>query len=312
MNWCSKLPTRYPNMVTRYGISLIGAGRLARSLGFRLRESGWRIHSVVARSEASARRAVRSIGAGQAKARLSQAVFLAPVLLVAVPDSAIHEIALQLAEFGGDALAGRVVLHTSGALSSEALAPVRLRGAAAGSVHPLQTFSGIGIPSLEGRMFAVEGEAAAVRVARAMVRALGGQTLLLDSSVKSLYHAAASMAAGQVLAQLEAAVQLLVAIGLKRREALNALLPLTRQVLDNLETVGPRAAWTGSLARGDHNVIAAHEAALRSLPEEYLGAYRALNRLALRVLSGDSRTGRDAASGVPAPSVTHKAKGVSA
>jgi len=300
-------------MVKRYGISIIGAGRLGRALGFRLRERGWRIHSVVTRSEASARRAVRSIGAGHAKARLSQEVFLAPVLLIAVPDSAIHEIALQLAESGGEALRGRVVLHTSGALGSEALAELRPLGAVVGSVHPLQTFSGIGIPALEGRVFAVEGDPAAVRMARVMTRALGGQTLLLDSSAKSLYHAAASMCAGQILGQLEAAVQLLVSLGLKRREALNALLPLTRQVLDNLETVGPRAAWTGPLARGDHNVVSAHEAALRSLPEEYLAAYRALNRLALRVLSADSRAGRAGAANSAQGKVANlKAKGASA
>jgi predicted short-subunit dehydrogenase-like oxidoreductase (DUF2520 family) len=276
-------------MVKRYGISVIGAGRVGRALGGRLRERGWRIHSVVTRSAATARRAVRSIGSGHARAGLSREVLLAPVILIAVPDSATHEIARQLASFESENLDKHVVLHTSGALSFDALAAVRFRGAAVGSIHPLQTFSGIGIPALDGRVFAIEGDPAAVRVARAMVRALGGQTLLLNSAVKPLYHAAATMSAGQVLAQLEAAVQLFISIGLKRREALNALLPLTRQVLDNLERVGPRAAWTGPLARGDYEVISAHEAALRALPEEYLAAYRSLNKLAIRVLAGESR-----------------------
>jgi predicted short-subunit dehydrogenase-like oxidoreductase (DUF2520 family) len=75
---------------------------------------------------------------------------------------------------------------------------------------------------------------------------------------------------------------------LTRREALKALLPLTRQVLENLERVGPRAAWTGPLARGDYSVIAAHEDALQPLPVEYLDAYRAVNRLAARLLAHDT------------------------
>jgi predicted short-subunit dehydrogenase-like oxidoreductase (DUF2520 family) len=76
-----------------------------------------------------------------------------------------------------------------------------------------------------------------------------------------------------------------MSIGVKRREAVRALLPLTRQVLDNFERVGPRAAWTGPLARGDFEVVAAHLAALRNFPAEYRRAYEQLNRLAARVFS---------------------------
>ena len=73
-------------------------------------------------------------------------------------------------------------------------------------------------------------------------------------------------------------------LGLRRREALRALLPLTRQVLDNFERLGPRSAWTGPLSRGDLKVVAAHVAALAAAPDEFSSAYAALNRLAARVL----------------------------
>jgi len=207
------------------------------------------------------------------------------VVLIAVPDSAIPEVARELAAAEWPQSAKRVILHTSGALSSGILAPLRQFGASVGSLHPLQSFSGVGTPSLDGCIFAVEGDAGAIRVARSIARALDGQILLLDPAAKPLYHAAATMAAGQVLAELEAAIQIFASLGMKRREALRALLPLTRQVLENLERLGPRPAWTGPLARGDFSVIEAHENALGSWPAEYLVAYRALNRLAARVLS---------------------------
>jgi predicted short-subunit dehydrogenase-like oxidoreductase (DUF2520 family) len=300
-------------MVTRYGISIIGAGRLGRSLGRSFRDRGWRIHSVVTRSPTTARRAVRSIGAGHACATISSEVFLAPVILIAVPDSTIHAVMQQLAEVGEQDARKHFILHTSGALASDVLAPLRRLGASVGSLHPLQSFSGVGAPSLEGRVFAIEGDAGAVRVARTLVRSLDGEILLLDSVAKPLYHAAASMAAGQVLAAIEAAIQLFASIGMKRREALRALLPLTRQVLENQERLGARAAWTGPLARGDFRVISAHEKALLTRPEEYLAAYRALNRLAARVLARDPESVLAALDeisreSVPAP----RAKGVSA
>lgn len=280
----SEPPTRYPNMVNRYGISLIGAGRLGRSLGRSLRARGWKIHAVVTSGQASAKRAARAIGGGHPSAQINRDVFVAPIILIAVPDSAIPQVVAQLSSYP-DELRKRVVLHTSGALGSDVLAPLRLKGALAGSIHPLQSFSGVAMPELEGRMFAVEGDAGAIRVARVITRAFGGQVFLLDPAAKPLYHAAASMSTGHVLAIVESAVQIFASLGMKRREALRALLPLTRQVLENEERLGARAAWTGPLARGDYQVISSHEAALRSFSEEYSAAYHALNNLAARVLT---------------------------
>jgi predicted short-subunit dehydrogenase-like oxidoreductase (DUF2520 family) len=96
------------------------------------------------------------------------------------------------------------------------------------------------------------------------------------------------MAAGHVLAVEEAATQLLVSLGMKRREAVRGLLPLTRQVLENFERLGPRAAWTGPLSRGDYKVVRAHLEALAESPKEFAHAYEALNRLAARVLARDT------------------------
>jgi len=290
MDWCWWQSTRYPNIAMKYGISIVGAGRVGRALGHRLRRSGWAIQAVVTRSPSTARRAVRSIGAGRAYAEMSVGVFSASVILIAVPDSAIDDTVKRLASFGSEHLQRTTVLHTSGALSSGSLAHLRDFGAAVGSLHPLQTFSGVGIPAVEGRVFAIEGDPRAVRVARKITRTLGGQAFQLNATAKPLYHAAAALAAGQVLALVESALQLFISIGMKRREALKALLPLTGQVLENLQRIGPRAAWTGPLARGDYGVIELHEKSLQAAAPEYLEAYRAMNRLAARVLARDPAT----------------------
>jgi len=127
-----------------------------------------------------------------------------------------------------------------------------------------------------------------VQVARRIARTLGGSPVRIAGSKKLLYHAAAAMAAGHVLAVEEAAAQLLVSLGMRRNEAVRALLPLTGQVLENFKTLGPRAAWTGPLSRGDYKVVRAHLDALRESPKEFAQAYEALNRLAARVLAQDT------------------------
>ncbi|HEY6268922.1 MAG TPA: DUF2520 domain-containing protein [Candidatus Acidoferrum sp.] len=269
-------------------LSIIGAGRVGNALGRRLSELGWKIDAVVTRSDAGARRAVRFIGAGKASAGLTRQILVSRVILIATPDDQIANVAQELARIGGEELHGKVVLHTSGAMDSVVLEAVRKRGAKVGSLHPLQSFSGVAVPSLEGRIFTVEGETQAVRVARRIARALGGSPVCLAGSKKLLYHAAAAMAAGHVLAVEEAATQLFVSLGMKRSEAVRGLLPLTRQVLENFETLGPRAAWTGPLSRGDYKIVRAHLDALQESPREFAQAYEALNRLAARVLSQDS------------------------
>ena len=271
-------------------LSIVGAGRVGRALGRRLRELGWKIGVVCARSEASARKAVRFIGAGRPHAGLTVQALMSRVVLLTVPDDAIPAVANELARIGSGQWRGLIVLHTSGALNSTVLSSLKSCGAAVGSMHPLQSFSGVGIPPLEGRVFGIEGDERAVRVARSIARTLEGMPVKLTAEKKALYHAAGAFAAGHLLAMEEAGVQLLMNAGITRAAAMKALLSLSRQVLGNYEQLGPHYAWTGPLSRGDYGVVASHEEALQQCQPEFLEAYQSVSRLAARVLSQEPET----------------------
>jgi predicted short-subunit dehydrogenase-like oxidoreductase (DUF2520 family) len=252
-------------------------------------------------------------------------VLAADVLLIATPDRAIASVAGDLAHIavaqgarrlhGGvlrpvpqlvgrgfnrdmtaakagrlQPLAGITILHTNGALDRSVLAPLEKLGAATGSLHPLQTFTRNSEPDLAGAICAIEGTPRAVRVARRIARDLGCTPVVIAPQAKPAYHAAAALAAGHTLAVAEAATRILIALGFTRRQAVRALLPLTRQTLANFEHLGAHAAWTGPLARGDLATVKKHAAALRKFPREYRDAYAALSRLALLVLGKGSRT----------------------
>jgi predicted short-subunit dehydrogenase-like oxidoreductase (DUF2520 family) len=120
-----------------------------------------------------------------------------------------------------------------------------------------------------------------------MIRRIDGKAVRLSGANKAAYHAAGSFACAHVLAVMEAATRLLMAQGFTRRQAVRALLPMTRQTLDNFERVGPRAAWTGPMTRGDFSTVQRHVGALADFPREYIEAYKAISRLAAVVLSGD-------------------------
>jgi predicted short-subunit dehydrogenase-like oxidoreductase (DUF2520 family) len=269
-------------------ISVVGAGRVGKTLARCLHRLGWRIGAVAARSNARARAAVRWIGAGMPRSSITRDIFEAGVVLLSTPDTALPDVANKLARIGAAACAGRIVLHTSGALDHSVLEPLARCGAAVGSMHPMQTFTGRDVPKLKKVIFAIEGDRAARRVSQQIARELGGRAVVIDPKSKAAYHAAGTLVAGHGLALIEAATQILMKIGFTRERALQAVLPLMRQMLDNFERVGPQRAWTGPLARRDYAIVASHDKALGVHPREFRRAYAALALLSGRVLANNS------------------------
>jgi len=274
---------------TNRTISIIGAGRVGQTVAKRLRKLGWRIGAVVTRSRRSAQAAVRVIGAGTPHAALTPEALDADVILLSVPDDVLANVTQNLAKIAGSGPSKKsrrkIVLHTSGALDHRVLAPLARRGASTGSMHPMQTFSGRATPRLEGVIFSIEGAPAARAAAQRIARSLGGTPVIISANDKPAYHASGTIVAGHALSLIESATQTLMKIGFTRARANQALLPLIRQMLDNYESLGPHAAWTGPLSRGDYATISKHAKALRRFPREFQDAYRALALLSMRVLA---------------------------
>jgi predicted short-subunit dehydrogenase-like oxidoreductase (DUF2520 family) len=177
----------------------------------------------------------------------------------------------------------RFAFHASGALLSGELEPLRQLGIGTASVHPLMTFVRGARPSLEDVPFAVEGDAAAKRVANQIVRKLGGKTFSLPAKRKSAYHAWATMTSPLFLAFLVTLEEAARAAGLTREEARGMSLPIIRQTLTNYSTLGPAQSFSGPFVRGDAETVARHLEELKKQP----GArevYIALARAALRGL----------------------------
>lgn len=268
-------------------IAIVGAGRLGRVLGRSLHRADWKIGAVVARSDSSARSAVRTIGAGFPLAGISSRILHANIVLIATPDDAISKVAAKLARISTDEWRGKVVLHTSGALDDSVLVPLARRGAFTGAIHPLQTFSERSSPPLEGIVFASQGDPRAQRAARRIVRAVGGVPVTLRRDAKPAYHAAGTLASPFVLAVVECAMRILMDCNFSGRRAKMALLPLVRQTLSNFERFGAKESWTGPISRGDFATVARHRAALAKWPAEVQDAYAALARLSARLLAAN-------------------------
>ncbi|HJY87578.1 MAG TPA: DUF2520 domain-containing protein, partial [Candidatus Acidoferrales bacterium] len=182
----------------------------------------------------------------------------------------------------------RVAIHSSGVLTSDALAALRERGAAVASVHPLMTFVRGSVPDLSAVMFAVEGDARAVRVVRRIVRDLGGETVLVKKEAKSAYHAFATMICPLLLALLASAERVAGIAGITPPNARRRMLPIIRQALWNYVRLGPEMAFTGPIVRGDLETMRLHLKALSRLPGAKNG-YIALALAAIEYLPSRNR-----------------------
>jgi predicted short-subunit dehydrogenase-like oxidoreductase (DUF2520 family) len=181
------------------------------------------------------------------------------ILLLAVPDDAIHDVANQVARAGA-APSPCVALHLSGALSTDVMAPLHTAGFTVGSLHPLQTVADpwSGATRLRGCAYAIAGEPGALTAARRMVAALDGQPLVIPPALRPLYHAAAVFASNYVLVAAAAVARTLAEAGIPEDDAVAAALPLMRGTMDNLEQLGLAAALTGPVARGDVDTVRLH------------------------------------------------------
>ena len=200
------------------------------------------------------------------------------LLVLAVPDAAVAAVAAQVAP------GAAVVAHLAGSLGLDALATHQERAA----LHPLAALPGPeeGAARLAAGVWwgtAASGPRAR-RLIELVVADLHGHAVEVPAAGRAAYHAAAAITANHLVALVAQAGEVAAAAGVP----LEAFHGLAAGALDSAVALGPAAALTGPVARGDWATVRAHRAAL---PAGEVAAYDALSqraaRLAGRAWEGD-------------------------
>jgi len=253
-------------------VLVLGRGRLGRSLAAALHAAGCPVSLEPSRDRDGASR-------------------IAPGTLVvlAVPDAAIGDVAAALAEAGA-LPAGAAAVHLSGARGLDALAPLAALHHPVGSLHPLQPFPVERPPSaFRGSLAAVDAsDAALLARLEALAAALGARPRRVGDGQRAAYHAAASLAANLVVALADQSRIVFESAGWSEADAVDAVGSLMRGSLDALEAVGLPEALSGPVRRGDAGTVTRHVTALQEVVvpgarTRPLDVYRVLGRAAVDV-----------------------------
>jgi predicted short-subunit dehydrogenase-like oxidoreductase (DUF2520 family) len=293
-------------MTKKPSVAIVGAGNLATSLALALNDAAFTITEIVARNSPRSRHRARTLAAkvGARAVVTNSAALDATLLWLCVSDREIRGTASALAAHlparasadkkgrvqSGSSGVPHFAFHSSGALLSRELGPLRRVGVAIASVHPLMTFVAGAHPSLKGVPFAIEGDDVATQVARRIVRQFGGESFSLPAARKAAYHAWATLTSPLFVAFLVTIEEAARAAGFTPQDARRKSLPIIRQTLANYARLGPARSFSGPLIRGDAETVSKHLAVLRKHP----GArevYVALARAALRGLPVKNKNG---------------------
>ena len=272
---------RTPRAVARPGVGIVGAGAAGTALGVAISRAGWPVVAVASRDAGQRDRFCVLVPGARAFIEPAVIADVADLIIVAVPDDAIADVAGQIR-----LRSGQTIVHTSGAVGAEVLAEAAVEGGDVGAFHPLVSFTSDvarSVAGIAGTTIAVEGDDRLVELLADLAEAIGGTTVRLLPGTKAAYHAAAVLASGGLIALLDAIVALGAVAGMDERDSLAVYGRLMEQTLANARGVGVAASLTGPITRGDVGTVAAHIATLEVNAPDVVELYLAMARRQLRI-----------------------------
>ncbi len=259
-------------------LGIVGAGRVGLSLGKYLTEADITLTGFYSKTLKSAQEGARFTDSSVFPS-LQDIYKASDTLLVTTPDGEIASVwdcIVNECETDGQ----KIVCHCSGSLSSEIFSESKSYGISVCSMHPMYAFHHKyqSYKQLHNVFFTLEGDEFAVGSFCRILDSLHNHYAVIDSSQKTKYHCAASIASNHVIALLEQSITLLKECGISESQAYEMLKPLATGNVENVFSFscgGTACALTGPIERNDLDTVKRHLAVLDEKDREL---YKLLGR----------------------------------
>ncbi|WP_347560941.1 Rossmann-like and DUF2520 domain-containing protein [Clostridium sp. JN-1] len=242
-------------------IGFIGAGRVGFSLGKYFSTKGINVSGYYSKNYNSAKEA-SIFTSSTAYKTLKDIVLKSNILFITTPDDQIEKIWDDIKHFD---LKDKLIIHTSGSLSSNVFSDIKNKGAFGYSIHPMFPFSDKynSYKQLNNIYFSIEGDKKYANDLKLFLEDLGNNVFFIDSNKKSSYHLASVMVSNLVLALISIGENYLINCGVDEDIALKSLYPLIFENIKNIGDKGILDSITGPVLRGDVGTIKKHMTVLK-------------------------------------------------
>ena len=194
-------------------------------------------------------------------------------VFITVPDDAISTVWDSIKHMS---IAGKMICHCSGSLSSNIFKDIEETGAFGFSVHPLLAVSDRyrSYQELPKALFTIEGDVGHIGDIKALLDGSGLKYSVINADVKTRYHGAAVMCSNLVVALVQAAEDELRICGFSEEQLSDAIAPLLTGNLNKVLKVGTKDALTGPIERNDVRTV-----------EKHLNTFEGIDRQVYKTLS---------------------------
>ena len=258
-------------------VSLVGAGTVGTTLACALQAKGYPFASIISRTGSDAAAAAKTLRCSRASTVVADLSPETEILLLSVPDGAIAALAKQIAALKQLRFKKMFVVHSSGVHPASVLAPLKKKGAAVASMHPIQTFprqlSGAQLRArLKGIYYGIDGDALAVRKAENLAADLGGRTVEIPEELRPLYHVTCVFASSYLMVLVNAISELAKTLPLTASWT-EVFGPLMTTSMEHTIKFSASHSLTGPIIRRDGATVDAHLRALCALAPHFLPLY---------------------------------------
>jgi len=256
----------------------IGCGKVGFSLGKYFSSKGITLSGYYSKSYSDAKEASEFTNS-KAYENINDLVKDSSMIFITTPDVAIHEVLQKLSNFN---LTNKIICHTSGSLTSSIFLDINNSDAFAYSIHPIFPFSDKynAYKNLQNAHFSIEGPEYYIPVLKDFIHSLGNISFVVNKNDKALYHLASVTVSNLVLSLINTGCSYLSQCGISENDAIDALMPLIQNNIDNIKTKGFISALTGPIERNDLCTVKHH---IGAIPTKDVQTYKnlSLNLLAI-------------------------------
>lgn len=271
-------------------VAIIGAGKVGAAIASDFYEKRIHIEAIIDKEKTKAKRLAQKVGSSIYSDHFSSIPSSVNLFIISVQDRFVFEVAKDIANIFSN-LEGKFAFHTSGALSSEELNPLKEKNCEIFSLHPNFSFlsnntSKQSLIKFNECVFAIESNSRkAIAFAKKLCKILDYEFIELKSEQKLLYHIFSVIISNYTVTEF---YQVEKFFG---KKLIKSYIKLLKSTIQNIEEFGANKSLTGPIIREDIQTIQKHLSSLSKIDKNLMELYKKFGQLTIKMIENDLKKG---------------------